>query len=293
MVKKKIRMIFRKIIRAKEHETINNAINRKKIKIKKKIYKKAISSENLRLTLINLGIKKGDNIMVHASWREFFNYPGKPENVINIIKELIGEEGTLLMPSYGKDRTFFDVNKTPSSAGVLSEVFRLQPNTLRSACTHFSVSASGKNALDLTKNHIKSEYGFDYNSPYYLLSQLANSKILYLGLGKEPTQISLFHCAGYILKEELPIYKKLLSNRYKSVLVKDGVEFEKNMLIRQRGHKNNSKMFKKIFRSIKNKKQKKLSNMHFVIMDANEGLQKAIEFGRKGKYCYSNMRKLS
>ncbi|WP_404469078.1 AAC(3) family N-acetyltransferase [Sutcliffiella horikoshii] len=292
MVKKNLRLIVRKMISAGENETINNAINRKKIKFKKKIFKKAITLDELQLTLLNLGINKGDNIMVHASWREFFNYQGKPEDVINTLKDLIGEDGTLLMPSYGNDRTFFDVNNTTSNAGVLSELFRLQMNTIRSACTHFSISASGKNAFDLTKNHFKSEYGFDNNSPYYLFTKLPNSKVLFLGLGQEPTQISLFHCAGYILKDKIPIYSKLLSYRYNSILVKDGVKFEKDMVIRQPGHKNNNQMFKRIFRSVNNKKQVKISNLDIVIMDAKEGLDKAIEFGKKGKYCYINMEKL-
>lgn len=286
MIKRVIRILLRTILRANKNETINSVIDRKWVKIQKKICRVPISKIDLKNVLISLGISKGDNLMVHASWRQFYNFEGKPEDVIETLKEILGDEGTLLMPSYGSERTFFDIRKTPSSAGVLSEVFRLLPDTYRSACTHFSVCASGKNAPEIISEHFNSEYGFDNLSPYYKFANLDNSKVLFIGLGKEPTKISLFHCAAYVLKDRIPYYQNLLSHKYTSTLIMNNKEYVKNMVIRKPGHKNDNKVFKKIFRSIKNRGYIRTSNIDLVILDAKEGLNKAIQFGEKGIYCY-------
>jgi len=286
MIKNKLRYFLRVILGTRKNETIDNSINRKKVKIKKIFYKKPISIDDFRAALVRLGVTEGDNLMVHASWREFYNFEGTPENVIKIFENILGENGTLLMPSYGSDRTFFDVDNSPSNAGVLSEIFRLQKNTYRSACTHFSICASGKNSYELTNKHFYSEYGFDDNSPYYLFTNTDNSKVIFIGLGEKPTQISLFHCVGYMLKNKIPYFENLLSHRYISTLIKEGNEYKKEMIIRKPGHKNNKKVFKKILKSIKNKKHIRLSNIDLVTVDAKEGLRAAIKFAENGVYCY-------
>ncbi|WP_280770615.1 AAC(3) family N-acetyltransferase [Salipaludibacillus daqingensis] len=290
MLSKCVRYTLRKILRIRKYETISANIRRRKTQFAKKIYKKPISRSQIYSVLKELGIKEGDNLLVHASWRDLYNFQGEPDELIEVLRQILGGEGTLLMPSYGPTRSYLDVECTPSSAGVLSEIFRLQPNTVRSACTHFSISASGKNAVELTKEHINSEYGFDHNSPYYLLSKFDNSKVLFIGLGKEPTQISLFHCAGYLLKEKNPALANLLSYKYRSTLIKDKIQYEKEMVIRKPGHKNNNKVFKKILNSINNRKHVRNSNVDFVLIDAKEGLNNAIEYANKGIYCYKGIK---
>ena len=114
-------------------------------------------------------------------------------------------------------------------------------------------------------------------------------KIVFLGLGREPTKISIFHCAGAVLRESDPKLKKLLSNQYESVLVQNGIEEKKQMYIRQPGHGNNKKVFRQIFRSIKNKTYLKISNLDIVVVDAKEAFSHSIEYAKAGKYCYKRM----
>lgn len=288
MIKKKVRLFIRKLLRVRKHENISSAMDRYIINFKKIFNTKPFYKEDLCRALKDCGIEKGDVIMVHASWRSFYNFEGSPKDVIEIIRDIICDEGTLLMPSYGANRIYFDVDSTPSSAGVISEIFRKENNTIRSACTHFSVAAQGPLAERLTKDHFKSEYGFDNNSPYYKLSQLEKSKVLFMGLGSKPTKISLFHCAGYILKEKNPYLNDLLSYKYKSKLIVNGDEYTKEMIIRKPGHRNNNKIFKRILCDIKNKKQIKIQNLDLVMINANEGIKKAIEYAEKGIYCYKD-----
>ncbi|UPO98531.1 AAC(3) family N-acetyltransferase (plasmid) [Cetobacterium somerae] len=285
-MKSQIRGFIRRILNLKKNETINSGIERKKINIQKKFYKSKITKEKLKENIQKLGVRAGDNLIVHSSWRQFYNFLGTPQDVIEVLKEILGEDGTLIMPSYGENIRYFDVNKSKSNAGVITEIFRKLPGTLRSHCTHFSMSAYGKNSKYLTKDHFFSKYGFDKYSPYSKFIKLDNSKILFLGLGKEPTKISLFHCVSAELMENNKYFESLLSNVYNSKLVIEDQEYSKKMITRKSGHSNNNKNFKKIFREIKNKRYQKISNLEMVIIDAKEGFQKAREFAEKGIYCY-------
>lgn len=285
-------MIVRKLIRVREGETIDEALDRYWTALEKKFRREPFSEDAFSNALRRCEIHEGNTILVHSSWRKFYNFQGTPERAIKIMEDLIGETGTLAMPCYGSDRKYFDVQNTPSSAGVLSEVFRLQPGVKRSSCTHFSVAAKGQLADQLIAEHHLSQYGFDEHSPCFNLTSIPDAKIVFLGLGKEPTKISVFHCAGAILRESDPKLKKLLSNRYESVLVQNGIEEKKQMYIRQPGHGNSQKVFRQILRSIKSKKNVKLSNIDIVVIDAKEALAQSIKFTKEGKYCYKNMTSL-
>lgn len=291
MLKKNIKMILRYLLKINKNETIKDGIQYKIVRIEKKINKKKVEKVELYNAIKKMGIKEGDTIMVHCSWRKFYSFNGTPEDLIEMLIDIIGEDGTLIMPSYGRDKFIFDVDNTPSEAGVLSEVFRKMPNTFRSKCSHFSVCILGNKASEIIDSHFNSEYGFDYNSPCYKMTQYENSKILLLGLGKNPTKISVFHCAGYILKDKDKILNNILSFRYKSKLIIDGETYDKEMLTRQPQYRNDNKVFKKIFKNINNKKQMKLSNIDLVVINAKEALDNAILFAKKGEYCYKKVNK--
>src|SRR5262245_42082848 len=65
----------------------------------KKIHRRPIEVAELRQRLIDLGVTRGRTIWVQSSWNEFFNVPMKPSEVIDLLRELIGPEGTLAMPA--------------------------------------------------------------------------------------------------------------------------------------------------------------------------------------------------
>lgn len=281
--------IIRKAIGAREKENIEDALLRKKTAIEKHIYTTGYSTEMLRETIRSCGISEGDIVMVHCSWRNMYNYDGTPEDVIEMLRSIVGESGTVLMPSYGPDRFSFDVQRTPSAAGVLSEVFRKQDGVYRSRCTHFSVSGSGKDAEELLSDHVNSRYGFDGHSPLAKLSGCPNGKVLFLGLGSRPTKISIFHCAGAYLRDSDDKLKRLLSKEYESELIDEGAHYTKSMYIRQPGHGNDKASFRRIFDSLNEKKVKKISNLDVVVIDAAEAFGQAVDFARRGIYCYKAM----
>lgn len=157
-----------------------------------------------------LGIREGDTVFIHSSM-ERLNITFPFYNTIGLLRKIVGESGTILFPTYPKVNSYkfllsgdiFDVRKTPSYTGLLTEFARRASGAVRSIHPAKSVCAIGKNALELTKDHSKSLYPYDEHSPYYKLTQMENSKII--GLGVKSTYLSCVHVVDDAMKENFPV----------------------------------------------------------------------------------------
>lgn len=287
MIREKTRKIIRLFLRCEDCESIIDAISRHKVIFKKIFYRKKVKRDVLVEALKKCGIKKDDHIMVHAAWREFFNYDGTPENLISDLIKIIGKDGTLVMPCYGSNVYNFDVDNDKSMAGVLSEIFRVKYNPLRSRCSHFSCAALGKYAEYLVCMHDKSIYGLDQNSPYARLVTLPNSKIVMLGLGRKSMKLSLYHIPECILKDTDEFYRSLMAEHYTSTVtyMDDGKKktvVHEDMIQRLSTLPNT----KNIYRIYENSfvKSYKVSNIDIVVIDARKALDYILREAKYGRY---------
>ena len=83
-----------------------------------------VDSEAVMLTFENLvdgfrklGVEEGDTLLVHSSYKSLGAVDGGPQIVINALETVLGEEGTLVMPTFNFDfnkGTPWDVRSTPS-----------------------------------------------------------------------------------------------------------------------------------------------------------------------------------
>jgi aminoglycoside 3-N-acetyltransferase len=141
--------------------------------------------------LYDLGFRPGAMVMVHSAFSVVKRRVPDltPEKLIRQMQELLGSEGTLLMPTfafrgrqshYVQTHTRFDVRNTPSSVGILTEVFRKMPDVIRSYHPTHSVAGWGRDANDiLSMHHLGSTFGV--TSPFYRLREYDG---LVVGLGK-------------------------------------------------------------------------------------------------------------
>jgi aminoglycoside N3'-acetyltransferase len=141
--------------------------------------------------LRNLGFTPGAMVMVHSAFSLVKRRVPDitPEKLIRQMQELLGPEGTLLMPTfafrgrqshYVDSHMHFDVRTTPSSVGVLTEVFRKMPGVIRSYHPTHSVAGWGRHAKDiLSTHHLGSTFGV--TSPFYRLREYDG---LVVGLGR-------------------------------------------------------------------------------------------------------------
>ncbi len=139
-----------------------------------------------------LGIAEGDSLLVHSSYKSFGGVEGGPQTVIDALLAVLGEDGTLIMPTFNFDFCKgkpWDVRHTPSHMGILTELVRKDPRSKRVFHPIYSFAIIGKQAEFLTKERYKSSYGPD--SVFAKLRQL-DGKIMVVGLSYNDS-MTFFH----------------------------------------------------------------------------------------------------
>lgn len=146
--------------------------------------------ESIKAALINCGIKSGDHVMVHSSLSKIGPVNGGAETIVEALKDVIGKEGIILMPTspvdllqyeYVEKSPVLDVRNTPSKMGKITEVFRISSGVKRSLHPTEPIAAWGKDAVSYIENHHLFETPYHSLSPYMELVK-NNGKILYIGV---------------------------------------------------------------------------------------------------------------
>lgn len=146
--------------------------------------------EKIITDLINIGVKKRDSLLVHSSLNSLGKFENRAEIITEAILSVLGEDGTLLMPSLsyeivGNKNPIFNIQNTPSCVGSLTEYFRVREDTIRSVHPTHSVAGLGENAISILGDHHLDFTPAGVNSPFSKLKEI-NGKILFLGCGLKP-----------------------------------------------------------------------------------------------------------
>ncbi len=255
-----------------------------KKKVGKVIYRKSYSSKDIVAIMQELGMKKGSVVCIHSSMKEFYNFKGTAEELINEILSVIGEEGTLVMPAYpignNNPNYIFDIEKDKTAAGYLAETFRKYKGVKRSLNVQHSVCAIGKMADYLIKDHLNCHDCWDKNSPYYRMCEL-DALVFNLGMPREFFG-TFSHCVESVLQYEHPYWAQF----FKTQKVYKYYDENKNIqqytaytstLERRMRSKNITKYF-----TDEHYRIKKISNLEIKVFYSRAALDKMIELGRKG-----------
>jgi aminoglycoside 3-N-acetyltransferase len=152
--------------------------------------RRTLDASRLRGLLADMGMAPGATVLVHSSMDQIHRrVPGlSPFALIKLMLEMIGPEGTLLMPTFPfvgplaahleKTRSF-DVRRTPSRAGLLSELFRRHRRVIRSLHPTHSVAGIGPLAKELLATHHLGN-GFDEQSPFFKIGE-HDGRVMSLG----------------------------------------------------------------------------------------------------------------
>ena len=203
--------ITRKMLPSSAYQQLRNIKLRHEGSLRKKAKSDAIARygyfnvEQLREALKKEGIKKGGILFVQSSLNRFYNFKGTAMDVLLLLEEIVGPEGTLAMPSspeYSNDGPFFfDVRKTPAQTGLLCELFRRRPGVVRSLNPSQSTCAIGSMARELLSEHHLSRFSCGEKSP---LAKIANHGGQILGLGLPPGYTTLCHVLEDLDPENFP-----------------------------------------------------------------------------------------
>jgi len=134
-----------------------------------------------------MGLVEGDTILVHSSFTAFNGFTGEARQIIDCILNVVGASGNVIMMSmtykgssydYLKMGEPFNVKKTISRMGMISESFRRREGVLRSANPLHPILALGSRAEWLIADHDKIMHSCGKGSPFEKLLQL-NTKVLF------------------------------------------------------------------------------------------------------------------
>lgn len=152
-----------------------------------------LTKNNLVIKFKELGLESNDIVLVHSSFKSFGGVEGGPQTVIDSILEIIGNSGTLIVPTFNFDfcekDPVFDIINTPSKMGVITELVRNNPNSKRTKDPVYSFSIIGKYANELYKNDVENSYG---NNSIFAKLREFNGKIMIVGLSYT-NSMTFFH----------------------------------------------------------------------------------------------------
>lgn len=260
-------------------------------KIEKLIYRNTFTASDVVAAMKDLGMKKGDTIIVHCAMNNFYNYRGTVNELIDAILEALGPEGTLCMPAYPNKKydtnIVFDVRNSKSAAGVLSEVFRNYPGVIRSLNQLHSVCALGPNADYLVSEHHLSEICFDRKSPFFKIGEL-NGLDFTLGLPKHFVG-TVLHVSEALVAPSL----KYFADRFSQEVVfnyidENGNELKHTMKTRAKEPyvKRNSTSFIDRYFDPHKYGHKRLSNIWINCYDVKYTIDRLSELAYEGKVVY-------
>ena len=195
----------------------------KRTRLLKNIYsKKNISKQELKKIFVNAGLKKGDVVLAHSSMGRIGYIENGPDDVIDALLEIIGEDGLLVMPGFCDPKYYkeqkayiFDVKNTPTYTGAIPEAFRKRKGVKRSISPTHSLCALGKGADEFIKNHENCDNPFAMNGPFGRLYH-KNAKMLLIGVD---------HLANSSLHivEDMPDFPvKVFTSRFRAIVYNNG-----------------------------------------------------------------------
>jgi aminoglycoside 3-N-acetyltransferase len=160
--------------------------------------------------LRRLGVMPGDTVMLHSAFSPEHGFRGSAAELIETFLEAVGPEGHLLMVSlpyrnaaldWLESGRRFDVRKTPSMMGMVSEVFRRRPDVLRSLHPTHPVLVHGPRALDFVQQHAECVYPCGPGSPFDVLAR-ADGKVVFLNVPLDT--FTFFHYLEHLVSPMLP-----------------------------------------------------------------------------------------
>jgi aminoglycoside N3'-acetyltransferase len=259
-------------------------VRKQKLWISKKIYRRPVSIADLRQQLIDLGVTLGRTLWVQSSWNEFYNVPMRPSDMIGLLRDLLGPNGTLAMPAFPIDQNpdkVFLVDRAPVYTGLLCEVFRRTAGVRRSIHLSSSVCAVGPNADFLVRDHHHTLMPWGKDSPFVRLAEL-DARMLGLGAGfKFMTPLHTTEC---LLFDEIPFFRSVFDGTVGYRWQRADGETGEHEYRRRIGDIRPQRLRRYFGPDIC--VDAKISNLRILAADAKPFIEQAVNLGRQGITMY-------
>jgi len=156
----------------------------------------AVTRDRLVEGFLALGLGRGHRLALHSSLKSIGFVVGGPQTVVRALQDVVGPEGTILMPVFTRPRERFVVAETPSRTGAVTEAFRTMPGVVRSSHPTHSVAVWGADAETIAEGHERAS-GLGVDSPFHRLAMMGGVVVL---LGCDSRSSSIVHVAEAIAR---------------------------------------------------------------------------------------------
>jgi aminoglycoside 3-N-acetyltransferase len=182
----------------------------------------------LHETLRSLGLRPGDSVMLHSAFGRDHGFRGSIEQLTDAFIDAVGPDGHLMMVSlpylssslqYLSNLKRFDVRKTPSMMGLMSEYFRRRRDVLRSAHPTHPVVVHGPRADWFVADHPHCEYPCGPGSPFDKLAQVDGQVVFF---NVPFATFTFFHHLEHLVSPRLPFPLYTEEPFYVPVIDRDG-----------------------------------------------------------------------
>jgi aminoglycoside 3-N-acetyltransferase len=139
-----------------------------------------------------LGIQRGDPLVVHSRLLAFGIIEGGAATIYNAFREVLGPDGTIVVPTYTLARgTIYDRKTSPSQGvGILPEFVRRLPGAVRSSCPMHNHAGVGPRADVLCRSDPRDSLGA--HSDFAALLR-ADFRLVLLGTGLAESATFIHH----------------------------------------------------------------------------------------------------
>jgi len=170
-----------------------------------------VSREEIARGVRAVGVRAGDVALVHSSLSSMGWVAGGAATVIDAFLDVLDPaHGTLVLPTLcqkdvGKRFETWNIARSPSDVGAITEAGRLRPDAIRSDHATHSVAAIGRQAAEITAGHATAHgrpgpwgpAAFGFGSPWqWLYDHDAHS--LFLGVTTSVNTIGHFAQAEFV-----------------------------------------------------------------------------------------------
>lgn len=265
---------------------VRSFVRTRKLAMRKRLYRTEISIEDFRCLLGRLGFARGRVVWLQSSWNELYNLPAKPSEIVDLMLDLLGPTGTLVMPAFPLDQSpskLLLIDSAPSSTGLLTEVFRRYHNVERSIHLTSSVCALGPQAVYLVRDHHRDKFSWGPMSPYCRLMDV-DARLVSLGLDPYVSWFTPVHAVECLLYEDIPFFKSVFDGTVRYRWRRRNGEEGEHEFMRRIG-RINARAFKGYF-STDAAVEARVSNLNAFAIDARRAIAGAVDLGRRGVTVY-------
>lgn len=223
------RIYWSRVVQLFKNKFVENVSKRKK---STKTNSNIINLDNLKHHIKKIGIKKGDILIVHSSYTPFNNSNISPFDIINMFLDLIGQEGTLVMPVIRSHENFkknrikkngnlelvefeYNVKKSPIRTGVIPFCMMNKKEAVTSLVPFNTITAIGPEAKNMIKNELSEKFPTP-NGVNSAWKYCTDQNALVISLGTDLTHsLTILHTPEDVMNENWPVKNWYRKRKFK------------------------------------------------------------------------------